>query len=287
MKFQRRQGFTVVELLTVIAIIAILVGIFIPTVSFVRNTAREAKQRTQLVAIDMAIMAFRGDYGDYPRSDVLQQSPFNYCGAQRLAEALVGWDLLGFHPDTGWTADDVDRRYDLDGMTEPQIKDNLNKRIGPYLELSTANAFKLSDLFVSCGSGTWALAPDTYVLCDVFGIKPVSYTTASGTTTTVKAGTPILYYRAKTSSKVHNTGPVPDRIYSAIDNKTLTELKIKDPDRPHLLDDDGSFAFVDFYDYITDPKVTAIDWPYRPDSYILISAGVDGLYGTNDDICNF
>ena len=42
-----------------------------------------------------------------------------------------------------------------------------------------------------------------------------------------------------------------------------------------------------FYNYITDPKVTAVDWPYRPDSYILISAGVDGLYGTNDDICNF
>ena len=27
--------------------------------------------------------------------------------------------------------------------------------------------------------------------------------------------------------------------------------------------------------------------PYRADSYILISAGYDGLYGTRDDICNF
>jgi hypothetical protein len=44
---------------------------------------------------------------------------------------------------------------------------------------------------------------------------------------------------------------------------------------------------LDFYSYIRDPKVLARAWPYRPDSYILISAGPDGLYGTNDDIRNF
>jgi len=27
--------------------------------------------------------------------------------------------------------------------------------------------------------------------------------------------------------------------------------------------------------------------PFRADTYILISAGKDGLYGTKDDICNF
>ncbi len=42
-----------------------------------------------------------------------------------------------------------------------------------------------------------------------------------------------------------------------------------------------------FYDYIRDPKIAARPWPYRPDSYILISAGADGLYGTGDDIRNF
>ena len=43
---------------------------------------------------------------------------------------------------------------------------------------------------------------------------------------------------------------------------------------------------------LIDPKAKAasggiINWPYRPDSYILISAGADGLYGTGDDITNF
>jgi len=99
MKFQRRQGFTpleikisngrskkfltgftIVELLTVLAIIAILVGILVPTVSFVRNTAREAKQQAQLAAIDMAIMAFKGDHGYYPPSDWRVPDGY-YCGA--------------------------------------------------------------------------------------------------------------------------------------------------------------------------------------------------------------
>jgi hypothetical protein len=33
--------------------------------------------------------------------------------------------------------------------------------------------------------------------------------------------------------------------------------------------------------------VQARPWPYRSDSYLLISAGADGLYGTDDDIRNF
>ena len=35
------------------------------------------------------------------------------------------------------------------------------------------------------------------------------------------------------------------------------------------------------------PGSSVIRWPYRPDSYLLISAGPNGLYGDDDDICNF
>ena len=38
---------------------------------------------------------------------------------------------------------------------------------------------------------------------------------------------------------------------------------------------------------IQDPKVTSAPTSYRPDSFILISAGKDGIYGTADDITNF
>lgn len=283
-----RNGFTVVELLTVLAIITILVGIFIPTVSFVRNTAKEAKQSVQLTAIDMALMAFKGDYGDYPESN-LNENAEDYCGAQKLAEALVGWDLLGFHPESKFiAANHVD---DEGGVYDGDDNDNLDERIGPYLELTTANAFTLKQLF---GTVTTDLALDTYVLCDSFAAKKVTIVGASKTII-VNAGRPILYYKANTVSKDFIPfGNMPElKIYNRDDNYELLTLKMgsegtDDPlaGRASAGMPLGSFLYSEDYK-LKDPKVTARPWPYRPDSYILISAGVDGLYGTNDDITNF
>lgn len=103
-------GFTIVELLTVLAIIAMLVGLLVPALNLVRNIAKETKQKAQLTTIGLALTAFRNDDGDYPRSDwpVPPASPGDYCGAQKLAEALLGWDLLGFHPKSAWRADGLD-----------------------------------------------------------------------------------------------------------------------------------------------------------------------------------
>jgi hypothetical protein len=42
-----------------------------------------------------------------------------------------------------------------------------------------------------------------------------------------------------------------------------------------------------FYDLIRNTKVPGGDKPYRQDSYILLSAGFDGEYGTSDDVFNF
>ena len=165
----------------------------------------------------------------------------------------------------------------------------MKERKGPYLEVATANAFKLNQLFDS----TTPLEGKTFVLCDVFGRKSV---TIGGKA--VKAGVPILYYKANTSSKTMDyTALAYDKlIYNCLDNEGLVSY-VKEPDDeaksghpPYLnpLADIGNDR-KNFYEYITDPKVstTTIKWPYRPDSYILISAGVDGLYGTSDDIRNF
>ena len=46
---------------------------------------------------------------------------------------------------------------------------------------------------------------------------------------------------------------------------------------------------MNFYNFISDPMVSVggMDMPYNRDSYILISAGMDGEYGTADDMTNF
>ena len=169
-KISNRRGkrflsaFTIVELLTVLAIISILVGLLVPALNLVRNVAKETGQKACFATIDQALLAFRSEDGDYPPSD---NDDSDYCGAQKLAEALLGQDLLGFHPGSGWIAGDP--AY----PTDPVLLDaSLDYRVGPYLELGTANAFKLDDLFAETGTGN--LAPDTYVLCDSFGVKKIT-----------------------------------------------------------------------------------------------------------------
>ena len=52
-----------------------------------------------------------------------------------------------------------------------------------------------------------------------------------------------------------------------------------------LADDTGDYEH--FYGYIHNTNVTAGDVPYKADSFILISAGEDGIYGNEDDVANF
>jgi prepilin-type N-terminal cleavage/methylation domain-containing protein len=61
-----RSGLTLVELLTVIAVISILISILIPTVSTVRTSARRAKAKIILTQWASAIETFRQEYGYYP-----------------------------------------------------------------------------------------------------------------------------------------------------------------------------------------------------------------------------
>ncbi|MHC4519591.1 MAG: type II secretion system protein, partial [Planctomycetota bacterium] len=110
----KRSGLTIVEILVVVAIISLLTGMLIPAVNKVKSMAREAKQKVQFTAIGIGLATFKNDYGEYPPSDHyswLEENTEleNSSGAQKLAEALLGWDLLGFHPDSGWRADGRNR----------------------------------------------------------------------------------------------------------------------------------------------------------------------------------
>ena len=59
---RKKTGLTLVEMLVVLSIIAILIGLLIPAMTVVKNTAKEAKQKTQFSAINLALISFKNDY---------------------------------------------------------------------------------------------------------------------------------------------------------------------------------------------------------------------------------
>ena len=64
-----RDGFTILELLTVMAIIAILLGILVGGAGTVRRSALKAKTRSQFNQYAIAYEQFRAEYGYYPTMD--------------------------------------------------------------------------------------------------------------------------------------------------------------------------------------------------------------------------
>ena len=275
-----KKGFTTIELLTVLAIIMLLVGIMLPALKAVKDRARRAKQKAEFLSMDMALLTFKGDYGDYPPSYMHH----DYNGSSKFVEAMLGRDLLGFNPNTQWVAVD-DLYVDLSDPDDQATQEELEQRKDPYLDIATARPFLVRDLYENADNWT-TLDPWVYLLCDVFPIKRVS---RGGETT--KAGTPILYYKANTSNKTIRRGITPNkRTYSARDNFELTTRTysiVSGWKIEHPLGYREGIDYPNFYDFITDPKVESTARSYNPDSYILISAGPDGLYGTGDDVTNF
>lgn len=73
----RRAGFTLVEVLTVIAIIGVLVGLLIPAISAARRYIAQSAMAFEVLTLSNAIDQYKNKYGDFPpdgsNSSVLQK----------------------------------------------------------------------------------------------------------------------------------------------------------------------------------------------------------------------
>jgi type II secretory pathway pseudopilin PulG len=294
-KFNKRAAFTIVELLTVMSIIVILIGLLVPALNQVKRYAYEVKQKAQLKSIDTAVELFNSEFDGYPDSSRLGPDGVEYCGAMKLCEAVMGQDLLGFHPDSTFRADGtdgVDRALypDASSMSAAAYRANLSTRKGPYLPLDNANAYSLQDLYGSLGPYQY----NHLMLCDVY--KRVTHRTIGK-----KVGMPILYYRANTANTLHDVQNPdnPQNIYNYRDNQTLLSLgkpwNLANPGGTGTPGESTHRLAIEanrppgfrFYLNTKNEKVLTASRPYRADTYILISAGWDGEYGTPDDVCNY
>ena len=291
-KTGKETAFTIIELLTVMSIIVILLGLLVPAMNKAKIYAKTVNQKNQFHSIDVALELFKTDYEDYPPSRLDPLSPY-YCGAMKLAEAVIGQDLLGFHPDSVFRQDLKDASgnvlYAAPDVPPPYTpfpdEANIKSRKGPYLQVDRANAYRLLNVFGPKQLGT--LPGQRFALCDEYG-----RVTNKGTEGPSRIGTPVLYYRADVSGFIHdpNNPSSPKNIYDYRDNEDLINLRLPGEGptgKQHPLDTNIGGDRL-FYEMTKNYSISVdLGRPYRPDSYILISAGYDGEYGTKDDIFNF
>ncbi len=309
----KTRGFTIIELLTVMSIIVVLIGLLVPALNKVRRYAQDVSQQAQLHSIDTALSLFLNfdesdNYPDSKGQDIMGSA---YSGAMKLSEAMMGQDLMGFHPGSRFRLDGTDGRATPTKIYEPgvpNLQENLKQRRGTNLPEDNANAFRLSsiyspaDLSGSAFAGT--LASEMFVLCDVY--KRVDNLGPTGGT---KIGMPILYYKADPSGSYHDVNaPVqPDRlsnngfIYNVYDNDDIVQMgkpweTVDSTQKQHVLSVSQS-GIQKFYEETENKQISITSTatvnlglskrPYRADTFILMSAGFDGEYGTADDVTNF
>jgi type II secretion system protein G len=63
---KNQKGFTLIEIMIVIAILAMLAGIVVTSIGSQTETAKKATTQTQLSMIDSALEMFRADFGKIP-----------------------------------------------------------------------------------------------------------------------------------------------------------------------------------------------------------------------------
>jgi len=335
----KSAGFTLVELLTVIAIIGLLISILLPSLQRARDQAKSVKTQALLKAAGDGLELFRTENdndkefrtnGGLPPSkaaeDQTEDNQQTIFGAQWLVRYLMGKDAKGFVPrrnvppslqDPAAMAagnEQVDW-YELDAFNGEPLE-----RIGPYLAPEAVTLVRPSDL-----PGTpppVGAAPAGYTVDAKTLAQPVIVDTF---------GFPVLYYmanpllsRSPTAWLSTFNGTEPG-IYNFLDNGLLSGFCSGTPSGGGVCFMPGWHASgvahqIEFYgpDDLDDDPITIRDnpktfqyylmakavfestggteaspvrpptvIPYRKDTFILITAGKDGLYGTSDDVTNF
>jgi type II secretory pathway pseudopilin PulG len=238
-------------LLTVIGILALLIGILLPVVLAGIRTAERARASADLQAIATALEAYHGEFGDYPRSSKLDP-PNNIAGSQLLVHALIApypqAPTTPADPSDDFVTDFYDGAANLGFRKRPGGQGQV---YGPYLPLDKFT-FSNTQLF------------------DRFG-KPILYIPARPTT-------PVL--TASNSFVDGSSGALYDSRY--LDAGTLTETELR-----YMLGDLNTDGKIDTGEV---PAFTGkfLIWGAGPDTDY---GPATPLSGTNaarcDDVTNF
>jgi prepilin-type N-terminal cleavage/methylation domain-containing protein len=185
-----RSAFTLIELLTVIAIIGILAGIIIPTVGAVKISANKSKTKAQFSQWAVAMGLFKQEYGYYPQIGVNDKIDHDRFFAALTGKTYTGAVASPLHGNT--------KKLSFYSASDSEVTSTAN---GDAVSGRLKDAFGNTDIAVFVDSNGDGVIKDTdspalkrAPVTPIDGTARTPATTAFSTSTGVRGG--VIFYSA-------------------------------------------------------------------------------------------
>ena len=266
------SGFTLIELMVVMLIISLLASILVPAVNQARTAAKVAQSKALVFNLESALHMFKSDEmlgNEFPPSRWLPSDfvtadddpyssgkSYTAYGAQTLVWAVVGAGLTGTHP---FEEGRLQELYD-------PAENHLAR--GPFMDASKLAVHKVEDAECELADKLSSVTTNSPapVILDSFGM-------------------PVLYWRPDRSTGPGD--PIHDRLPQENNEAFAGSSSLPLANNSEIYDPNK------FDDFFMDERANDMmpgnppNRPHNYDSFVLLSAGADRIYGTADDVANF